>query len=387
MHVCVIAHTRFPISQPFAGGLESLTWHLIKGLVSRGHRVSAFAAPGSEPLPGVEHLWPERLELSEAARQDSSMPEEGFMERHHGYLRLMLDLAARDDIDVVHTHALHHLPTAMAPALPMPTVLTLHTPPTPWLESALAIADAAPGRAPAVTAVSSYTARAWSHLVDARVVRNGVDTRLWSQGPGGDRLVWSGRIVPEKAPHVAVRIAQQAGLPIVLSGPVSDEAYAREVLWPLCGPGVEYAGHLRVPELAELVGSSAAALVTPAWDEPYGLVAAEALACGTPVLALARGGLAEVVGPGVGRLVPVRVGAGGVSQVGDLTGPPAGEDEIVARAAALVPDVLGLSRDACRRYAVTRHSLDRMVSDYEQVYRDVVAGPRPPVTVVEGVAG
>src|SRR5699024_9898343 len=106
-------------------------------------------------------------------------------------------------------------------------------------------------------------------------------------------------------------------------------------------------------------------LVTPAWDEPYGLVAAEALACGTPVLALARGGLPEVVGPDVGRLVPVRDGARAL---------PA--EQVTAKAVALLPEVLSLSREACRAYAVTHHSLDRMVDDYVRLY-ERTAGVRP----------
>ena len=161
MHVVVVAHTRHPISQPFAGGLESVTWHLARGLVARGHRVSVFADRHSDPIPGVDYLWPDRLELSEAARRDVSMPEEGWMERHHAYLQLMLHLARRTDVDLVHTHALHHLPAAMAPTLGVPTVLTLHTPPTPWLESAIAIAGTAPRRDRLhVTAVSRWTAAA-----------------------------------------------------------------------------------------------------------------------------------------------------------------------------------------------------------------------------------
>jgi glycosyltransferase involved in cell wall biosynthesis len=365
MHVMVIAHTRHPISQPFAGGLESLTWHLVHGLVDRGHRVSVFAARGTEPIPGVEHLWPDELTLSPAAQADVSMPGEGWMQRHHAYLRLMLALAARRDIDVVNSHSLHHLPVAMAPGLPTPTVLTLHTPPTPWLESALTVVRAAGGRPVHTSAVSSYTAGAWSHLTRARVIPNGVDTDWWRPGPGGDRLVWSGRLVPEKAPHLAVRIARAAGLGLVLAGPIADRAYARQQVLPLCGEDVEYAGHLRGPELAELIGSSAAALVTPAWDEPYGLAAAEALACGTPILALDRGGLPEVVGPEVGRLVPVRDGAR-----------PLSEDQVVARAAALLPQVLDRPRAACRRYAVQHHSLDRMVDGYVQLYEEA-AGVRP----------
>lgn len=361
MHVVVVAHTRHPVRQPFAGGLESVSWHLSRGLAERGHRVSVFAARGSDRIPGVEHLWPDELPLSDAARADVSMPEEGWLRRHHAYLSLMLGLARRDDIDVVHTHALHHLPTAMAPTLPVPTLLTLHTPPTPWLESAIRVARSTEGGGRLhATAVSAHTAAAWEHVVDAAVVRNGVDTQVWRAGPGGGPLVWSGRIVPEKAPHVAVRIARQAGLPLVLAGPVADEDYARDVLWPLCDGTVTYAGHLSDTELSALVGASAAALVTPAWDEPFGLVAAEALACGTPVLGLRRGGLPEVVSPEVGRLVAA----------------DGSEDEVVARAAAALPAVLALSRAACRAVAEQEHSMERMVDDYLTVYTQLTR-PRP----------
>lgn len=363
MHVVVVAHTRFPVRQPFAGGLESVSWHLARGLSARGHKVTVFAARGSDVIPGVEHLWPDELPLSDTARTDVSMPEEGWLRRHHAYLRVMLDLARRDDIDLVHSHALHHLPAAMAPTLKVPTLLTLHTPPTPWLESAIRIARAADGGAPLhAAAVSGHTAAAWRHVVDATVVRNGVDTSVWRPGPGGGPLVWSGRIVPEKAPHLAVRIARAAGMPLVLAGPVSDAAYEREVLRPLLDDSITYAGHLSDAELADLVGRSSAALVTPVWDEPFGLVAAEALACGTPVLGLRRGGLAEVVGPDAGRLV-------------DPTGT---EDEVVARAVAALPEVLELSRAACRARAEDQLSTDRMVDDYLRLYDRITQGAPAP---------
>lgn len=118
MHVVVVAHARHPLAEPFAGGLESLTAHLVSGLAARGHRVSVFAARGSQEIPGVDYLWPESLELSAAARTDVSMPEPGWMQQHHAHLSLMMQLARRRDVDVVHTHALHHLPVAMAPCCP-----------------------------------------------------------------------------------------------------------------------------------------------------------------------------------------------------------------------------------------------------------------------------
>jgi glycosyltransferase involved in cell wall biosynthesis len=162
-----------------------------------------------------------------------------------------------------------------------PVLTTVHTPPTPWLESALLVTGGAGTR---LAAVSRHTANAWQHAApEIAVVHNGVDTRRWRLGPGGADLVWFGRITPEKAPHLAIAAARAAGRPLVLAGPVSDADYFERRVGPTLGDGVHYAGHLDHDDLAHLVGSSAAALVTPDWDEPYGLVVAEAMSCGTPV--------------------------------------------------------------------------------------------------------
>ena len=171
----------------------------------------------------------------------------------------------------------------------------------------------------------------------------------------GDALAWAGRLVPEKAPHLAIDIARAAGLRLRLAGPVGDRDYVRDMVQPRLGPDVEYLGHLRSDELGTLFGASAATLVTPVWDEPYGLVAAESLACGTPVVAFERGGLPEFVTPEVGRLVEaddVGAAADAVHQVVALTATPSR-----ARRAALlggpdgrrVPGALRHHANACGR--------------------------------------
>lgn len=349
MHVVVIAASRFPLREPFAGGLESLTWHLCRGLRERGVQVSVFAAPGSDPHLRVRELLTAPLELGDAARQDVAMPPAAWLIEHHAYLQVMLELQRRGDVDVVHNNSLHHLPVAMAAACRAPMVTTLHTPPTPWLEPAIGIANDPRSR---YVAVSEHTRRSWRRVVDAEVVPNGVDVARWLPGPGGDGLAWVGRLVPEKAPHLAIDVARAAGRRLRLAGPVGDTEYVREMVTPRLGPDVEYLGHLRSAELGTLFGESAATLVTPVWDEPYGLVAAESLACGTPVVAFERGGLPEFVTPEVGRMVTP----------GD-----------VDAAADAVHAAVSLDRGACRAHAERHCSVERMVDRYLRIYDGMVA--------------
>ncbi len=346
--VVIIADSRHPISEPFAGGLESLTWHLVDGMRERGVEVSFFAGPGSDSTLRATHLAVDGLRLSEAAHCDASMPPLPWLEQHHAYLQLMLMLMRRDDVDMVHNNSLHYLPIAMSDVLPTPMVTTLHTPPTPWLEPSIARCDQSRNR---FVAVSGYTAAAWRHVTEPTVIANGIDIRRWPAGPGGHDLVWFGRIVPEKAPHLAIRIAQASGRKLRLAGPIADLAYWHSEVRPLLGELAEYVGHLDTAGLADLVGHSAVALITPTWDEPYGLVAAEALACGTPVLGFDRGGLSEVVSAACGRLVAR----------GD-----------VAIAGMLVDETARLDRGAAREHAVATCAIDRMIDAYLRLYRELV---------------
>jgi glycosyltransferase involved in cell wall biosynthesis len=274
------------------------------------------------------------------------------MAEHHAYLGVMLRLqAATAEFDVLHNNSVHHLPIAMARAIPVPMVTTLHTPPTPWLESALSLCP--PPAANAFVAVSRHTADAWAHLVPGiRVIPNGIDMDAWTPGAGGPDLVWCGRIVPEKAPHLAIDAARAAGMRLRLAGPVHDPAYWLREVAPRLGPDARWVGHLAGSALRSLVGASAAMLITPAWDEPFGLVALEALACGTPVAAFDRGGLGEIPDADSGVLVP------------------GGDVPALARAARAA---VRLDRRACRRRARRVGCAGRMAGDYRRVYAEVAA--------------
>jgi glycosyltransferase involved in cell wall biosynthesis len=346
LRIGLIASATQTVEEPFAGGMEAHTAALARSLRERGHEVTVHAAdrdgPGSASV-----VRGGQLRLSAAARSDVSMPAEGFMAEHHAYLSLMLSLDSLG-YDVVHNNCLHYLPVAMAGAVRTPMLMTLHSPPTPWLESAIRCRVGADN--PRWVSVSRANAAAWGHLCEpCQVIHNGIDLESWgfATAPREPTAVWSGRIVPEKGTHLAIAAARRAGVRLALAGPVGDRDYFQECMRN-AGSMVAYHGHLASAELAQLVGAASVALVTPRWEEPFGLVAIEALACGTPVAAFARGALPEVVDPGCGALARP-------DDVEDL--------------AAQIPRAIGKDAGYCRERVERVFSLEAMAGRYIEAYR------------------
>jgi glycosyltransferase involved in cell wall biosynthesis len=363
LRVVVVAPARYPLRQPHAGGLEACVWDRVRWLRGRGHEVTLIAAEGSDGLGPEEefHLPVPRWTRSEDA-SDTLYPA--------GYARTLDDAmnralarlrAERHRFDVIDNHSLHAAPVRWSAAADIPVLTTLHTPPLPDLVDAAADTRAARHR---FVAVSQHTARAWSAQgVEAFVFPNGVDTDRWRPGPGGTDWVWFGRVVPEKAPHLAIDAARAAGARLVLAGRVGDAEYFRREIRPRLGGGVRYAGAMRQPQLSRLVGASAVALVTPVWDEPFGLVIAEALATGTPVAAFDGGGVPEV-----------------------LAGMPAAAVVAQHEVAALAEAATALAartaadpalRAAVRRAAVERYSLAGRYREIERVLAFTAAQVAP----------
>jgi len=348
MKIAIVAHLKFAIAEPFAGGLEMHTHLLSKSLRSKGHDVTVFASLASDPAIGVEAIC-EETSLLQAGLAEAR--DVAFFREHHAYLRLMTMLRGRD-FDVVHNNSLHYLPLTMAATLGVPTVTTLHTPPFCWLESGVRL-----GReASHLVAVSQATADLWREVtaVDS-VIPNGIDLRHFPFVPQPDAdpyLVWYGRIVPEKGLHLAIEAARMTGLPLRIAGPRSDRGYFENEIAPRLGRGATYLGHFAHRDLAELIGGASAALCTPRWDEPYGLVVAEALAAGTPVAAFRRGGVPAILDETCGAL--------------------AEPDDISALACA-IGQAITRDRRSCRSRAEQRCDARRMVEAYERLYLDLIA--------------
>ncbi|MBD8909328.1 glycosyltransferase family 4 protein [Methylorubrum zatmanii] len=348
MKIAVIAHLKFPIGQPYLGGLEMHTHHLAGALRQRGHRVTLFASEGSDPLLVPDPVCPPTGD----ALGDPVLCETIERAEFQAYERIM-EAVARGGFDIVHNNSLHDLPLRASNDLSVPMTTALHTPPFESL--AAGVRAAKPGMI--FAAVSPSLAQEWRDLVpDARVIGNGIDLSTFAfraEADPADYVFWSGRIVPEKGTHLAIDAARDAGLRLRFAGPKPNPRYWDEWIAPRLGDDVSYVGHLSHRDLAHQLGGARAAIVSPRWEEPFGLVVAEALACGTPVAAFGRGAIPDIVDRHSGALAPA--------------------DDVDALARAIQRAVT-LDRRACRRRAETLYDADVMTDGYEELYREVLAG-------------
>ncbi len=352
MRIAVIGTARHPIAEPYAGGQERFTADLVRGLRGRGHHVELWARAGTDAsLADLLHELAETPDLSTIASGDPNMPEPEFLRDQVAFLGVVRDLLGRSDIDVVVNQSLHQLPLAASSAMRTPMITTLHTPPFPWMEIGAWLA----GEAAHLVAVSAALRRQWETLPSVRVIHNGVDCNRFPVGLGGDTLAWVGRLTPEKGADLAVRAAAASGIPLRLAGPIGDAEWFDHTIRPMLGRCAEYIGALTDMELAALYGDSVATLVTPRWEEPFCLVAAESQMAGTPVAGLRRGGLPEVVTPPGGLLV--HPGRGEVDRLADAIGTVARTD-----------------RSAIGRHARERLGNDATVQAYEELLMSVCAG-------------
>lgn len=335
--------TRIPPST--YGGIELVMKLLIDELVARGHDVTLFATGDCN---SKAHLYP----ICEVNLLEMISGGEAYMFEYYANAAIAEALRLSDDFDVIHSH----LSPAWIPIGALsraPVLWTLHT--STHVDDEWAL-----NRFPEVHAVgiSRHQMRSPSLRLGREfpVVYNGCDFDAFTPSyEPGEYLVFLGRMSRAKNPLGAIRIAQAAGLPIVLAGQPQnsdEELYFREEVQPLVdGKDVRWIGAVNHLQKNELLRKASALIFPIEWDEPFGLVMIEAMACGCPVVAHRRGSVAEVVDPGI-------------------TGFHSG---VIDGMAELVPQALKLDRQQVRRHARARFGFERMVDEYEALYRSMAA--------------
>ena len=349
MKIALVGLLHNPIAEPFAGGMESHTWWLAKKLIERGHDVSLFASGDSDPTLGL-------VPCNVSARAIHTLeqtPEERYNHSRTAYSAI-IDQLKHSDFDVVHNNALYPFLLPSAADLPMPMLTVLHAPPYPQLAKAVARAISHDrSRRLAIIAVSKSLADEWQPIATVPVVYNGIDVDSWpfsSKAPL-NKALWFGRIVPEKGAHIAIRAALMAGYEISVAGPVSDVYYFEDKVAPLLKHDrVHYLGHLSHSEIKQVLTKSSVLVNTPLWEEPYGIVYAEALASGTPVAAFERGAVGEILTKQCGVTV---------------------KEESVEKLARAIQVAATLSRQDCRRRAESFCNINHMIDSYEYLYEQL----------------
>ena len=333
-----------PVPPPTYAGTERVVAALGEELVARGHDVTLFA-PGDSVFSGTLVPSPEQSLWSREYRDDVS----SFIN-----VTLAKVWARHSDFDVIHSHV-ETLGFLFARHCPTPVVTTLH-----GRLDVSGIPELLEEFSDIPLVAISESQRRWGEQANwVATIHHGLPLeQMPSRSEPGDYLCFVGRITPEKGIADVIKLARDTGTPLKMAAKVYDEhekVHFAEVVQPAIDEGiVEFLGELGPLERDPLYAGALATIMMGAWPEPFGLVAIESLATGTPVIARRAGALTETVEHGVDGFL-----------VDDLT-----EAELA------VSRVGDLDRVEIRRRALERFSPARMTDEYEVVYRRLVAAAR-----------
>ena len=340
MRIAVLAPVWFAVPPTGYGGIEWVVSLLADGLVDAGHEVTLFAS-------GDSHT---KAELSYVFREAPSRQ----IGRTYWELQHALSCFARaDEFDVINDHT-GMLGASLGATVSTPAVHTVHGP-----------LDGEPGEiyevisrvAPKVglISISMNQRKPKPNLNWIANCPNALDFSVYPCKPHrGDYLLFLGRLSPDKGAHRAVAVAMETGLPLKIAGKLQEpkeREYFHELVEPHLVDGIEYLGEVTHGEKVELLQNARATLFPIEWEEPFGLVMIESMACGTPVIATRWGAVPEVIEHGRSGII--------VDNYMQIPAALEAADEL---------DPFEL-----RRYVEQEFSPERMVRDYLQAYETAIA--------------
>ena len=336
MNIALIAAPFIPIPPPGYGGTELFVGHLAVGLQREG--IKAVVYSNGESTVNVERRW-----IYQRSEWPIKQPEQAWIRELNHTAWSIRD--ASQHCDVIHLQSAAGI--SMARLVKRPMVLTLHGPHESYLSEYYSYY-------PQVDYVCiSDAQRQTESMPKMRTIHHGIDLdsyRLVTQKQS--YLSFIGRIAPIKGTHLAIEVAKRTGIPLKIAGdvqPINRDYFERKIRPQIDGKLVEYIGLADLQAKNELLGNSMAMLFPILWNEPFGLVMVEAMACGTPVLAMPGGSVSEVVRNGVSGYIcrSVREMSGRLRE-------------------------LNLDPASVRRYVEENFSVQRMVKNYVALYQQIL---------------
>ena len=330
------------------GGAELVVSNITEELVKRGHEVTLFATGDSVTKAELKGICPRAL------YRDSVSWYNNYFEIRE--IAEAVEFADKEGADIIHNHALF-VGVAFSRISPVPIVHTIHRSLHPHVsrvgkrDIVLAYKDAN------FVSISDTQRTGAPELNFIDTVYNGINLELFDYvaKPKGDYIAFLGRIVDKKGPIEAIKVARATGLKLKIAAKidrVDEEFYKSEVEPLIDGEQIEYIGEVDHQQRNEFLGNAKCLISPVKWEEPFGLIAPEANACGTPVVAFACGGLTETVVDG---------------QTGFLVA-----KNNIDKMVAAVKKVDQIDRATCRKHAEDNFTVEKMVDGYEKVYKKVL---------------
>jgi glycosyltransferase involved in cell wall biosynthesis len=349
LNIALVSPPWYPTPPHGYGGIELVVALLARGLRKRGHAVHLFGAEGSESgaIISAPREW----------REDLGLPMMSLREAAYAgrVRRVLLNLTkTMGALDIIHEHSgMVGLLAAQATAL-APVIHTVHGPLGDGEREAYeSVVDEA-----SLVAISNHQRQSAPNLSWVGMVHNAVDLDSLLLGSAAGRqpyLLVLARICPDKGQHLAIEVARRTGMKLILAGkientPDSLDYYRRMVAPAIDGQHVVHFPNVAGQEKAELLARATALLAPITWPEPFGLAMVEAMASGTPTIALNHGAAAELIEDG-------------------RTGFVVGDIDAMVEAVSLVGEIDPVS---CAVRARQRFSPEAMVQSYVGVYRSVI---------------
>ena len=340
LRIAVLAPPWFPVPPTGYGGIELVVSLLADGLVDAGHDATLFASGDSHTKGKLSAVFP----TAPSELIGRTMPD----------LRHSIACYDRaDEFDVINDHT-GMLGAVLGATTPTPVVHTVHGP-----------LDGEPGEiydliaqvAPQVglISISMNQRKPRPNLNWIANCHNALDFSIYPCKPHrGEYLLFLGRLSPDKGAHRAVAVAIETGMPLKIAGKMQEQKereYFPELVEPHLVDGIEYLGEVTHGEKVELLQNARATLFPIEWEEPFGLVMIESMACGTPVIATRWGAVPEVIDDGRSGII--------VDNYRQMAAALDGADEL---------DPLEL-----RAYVEEEFSPERMVRDYVAAYEAAIA--------------
>jgi glycosyltransferase involved in cell wall biosynthesis len=353
MKIALVAPVEERVPPIKYGGTELVVANLADGLVDAGHEVHLFATGDSVTKAILHSSFPEPTRVLFPNPADAPMRQAyNFVALAHAVTEIV-----EDSFDIVH----NNFGWVLLPFLRLlktPVITTLHGPhesPNPKDATSSELSTLFPEAQ--YVSISNSQRVPLSKLDFMSTVYNGIQVERFSfNSHPSDYVAFLGRMSPEKGPKEAILAAREAGVRIVMAAKIDavDRDYFEAEIKPLIdGDMVKFIGEVDHAGKVELLRNARAIMALIQWDEPFGLFMVEAMACGTPVIAVSRGSVPEVIEDGKTGLV-----------IGNTT----------HEAAEAIRTIGRIKRQDCRDSVIRKFSSQQMVSGYEQVYEKVIRG-------------